>query len=80
LWENKEKNEAEMIKKEKHSNDKLQLKPIPMSEIVKHKTKDSLWTVIHGTVYDLTEFMNIHPGGANKIIAKAGKDASGLFS
>lgn len=28
---------------------------IPMSEVEKHKTKEDLWVVINGQVYDLTQ-------------------------
>jgi hypothetical protein len=35
-------------------------KLIPMSEVEKHNTRDSLWVVINGKVYDLTE-VNLPP-------------------
>lgn len=40
------------------------------SEISKHNTRDSLWCYYKGDVYDLTSFVNKHPGGS--IILKAG--------
>lgn len=37
------------------------------AEVAKHNTKDSLWLIVHGKVYDLTEFAPDHPGGAGII-------------
>jgi cytochrome b involved in lipid metabolism len=42
-------------------------------EIVKHKSRDSCWVVISGQVYDLTEFLDDHPGGAAVILKYGGK-------
>lgn len=49
---------------------------IPIHELVKHNKFDDCWVVIHGKVYDLTEFIKNHPGGADKILKFAGKDAT----
>ena len=38
------------------------------------------WVALNGKVYDLTEFMDRHPGGPTTILAWAGKDASKLFN
>jgi len=35
--------------------------------------------VIHGKVYNLTYFLDEHPGGVGPILAKAGKDATKVF-
>ncbi|TQN66196.1 (S)-mandelate dehydrogenase [Colletotrichum shisoi] len=37
---------------------------------------DSFWVVVHGQMWDVTEFLNEHPGGANLIIKCAGRDAT----
>ena len=37
------------------------------------------WTVIHGTIYDMKEYMNIHPGGSEGIVDWLGKDSSKMF-
>lgn len=39
-----------------------------------------VWVLIDGKVYDLTEFINMHPGGEAIILKYAGKDASFLFN
>ena len=34
------------------------------TELAKHSTKESLWIAIHGHVYDMTKFLDEHPGGS----------------
>ena len=37
------------------------------------------WTVIHGTIYDMKEYVSIHPGGSGGIVDWLGKDSSKMF-
>ena len=37
------------------------------------------WTVIHGTIYDMKEYVSIHPGGSGGIVDWLGKDSSRMF-
>lgn len=39
-------------------------KQLDGAEVAKHNGKDSLWVIIHGKAWDLTEFAPEHPGGA----------------
>ncbi|KAI8089873.1 FMN-dependent dehydrogenase-domain-containing protein [Halteromyces radiatus] len=55
------------------------MKSISPQEIASHNTKDDLWVVIHGKVYDLTEFLPNHPGGQKIILKYAGQDATDAF-
>ncbi|GFR42777.1 hypothetical protein Agub_g3739 [Astrephomene gubernaculifera] len=42
-------------------------------EVAKHKTpKDRVWVTYKDGVYDITEFVEMHPGGASKILLAAG--------
>ena len=50
-----------------------------MEEVNKHTTKQDCWIVIRGMVYDVTDFLKIHPGGSNIIISVAGEDATEYF-
>lgn len=49
---------------------------IPYSEVQKHNTRDDCWVVINGQVFDVTEFIDAHPGGVGAIVANAGKDVT----
>ncbi|KAF8514650.1 FMN-dependent dehydrogenase-domain-containing protein [Hysterangium stoloniferum] len=41
--------------------------------VAKHNTRDSCWIIVHGHVYDVTEFLD---GGSKIILKYAGKDAT----
>ncbi|GHJ89828.1 hypothetical protein NliqN6_6230 [Naganishia liquefaciens] len=46
-------------------------------EVAKHTTReDGVWVIIHNKVYDVTEWLDEHPGGAKIILKYAGKDAT----
>lgn len=42
-------------------------------EVVKHNNANSCWIVIEGHVYDVTDFLDDHPGGRTVILQYAGK-------
>jgi len=56
------------------------LRPITIEEVENHNTKESLWTVLNGKVYDLTLYLDYHPGGEKKLMMGAGTDCTFLFS
>ncbi|EKM81155.1 hypothetical protein AGABI1DRAFT_112847 [Agaricus bisporus var. burnettii JB137-S8] len=45
-------------------------------EVALHNSRDSCWIIVHGHVYDVTEFLDDHPGGSRIILKYAGKDAT----
>ncbi|EOD43051.1 putative mitochondrial cytochrome b2 protein [Neofusicoccum parvum UCRNP2] len=45
-------------------------------EVSKHNTSESCWVVLYGHVYDVTSFLNEHPGGSKIILQLAGTDAT----
>lgn len=53
---------------------------VSASELKQHNTPGDCWVAIHGVVYDLTEFANEHPAGAESITDLAGKDGTDAFS
>lgn len=50
-----------------------------VSEIAKHNKEQDLWIVLHGNVYDVTPFVDEHPGGVDTLKDVAGGDGSQAF-
>ncbi len=50
-----------------------------MAQVSTHKDASSCWTAVRGNVYDLTSFINEHPGGAANILKLCGKDGTSAF-
>jgi cytochrome b involved in lipid metabolism len=49
---------------------------ISLSEVSSHNSRQSCWSVVDGEVYDLTEFIDNHPGGAEAVIGLCGMDGT----
>ncbi|MFM6842091.1 MAG: cytochrome b5 domain-containing protein [Candidatus Planktophila sp.] len=50
------------------------------ADLKKHATAASCWSAINGNVYDLTKWINRHPGGASVIKGLCGRDGSAGFN
>ncbi len=50
-----------------------------VGEVAKHNLATDCWVMIQGDAYDITKYLNIHPGGADVITAYCGKDATDAF-
>jgi len=48
--------------------------------VAQRNTAASCWSVVNGTVYDLTAWIERHPGGSGRIIGMCGRDASASFN
>ncbi|KAI9342787.1 cytochrome b5-like protein [Zopfochytrium polystomum] len=48
-------------------------------EVSKHSSKTDCWMVVHGKVYDVTAFLEEHPGGEEVMLEQGGKDATEAF-
>lgn len=46
---------------------------ISMRELRQHKKRDNAWVAVNGHVYDVTPYVEYHPGGAPMILSGAGK-------
>ncbi|VDN00860.1 unnamed protein product [Thelazia callipaeda] len=55
------------------------VKQFTMAEVAKHNDTTSAWIIIDNNVYDLTRFLNEHPGGDEVILEQAGQDATESF-
>ena len=47
-------------------------KTFSLEECKQHITEKSCWLVIHGKVYDVTDFLEEHPGGYDIVVSSAG--------
>ncbi|PWI66116.1 hypothetical protein PCL_05334 [Purpureocillium lilacinum] len=54
-------------------------KTFTRDEVREHTSDDSLWCIIDSTVYDLTDFVDAHPGGESVLRQVAGQDATSVF-
>lgn len=55
---------------------------LSLSELAKHtghRDGSKMWIGVHGSVYDVTDFLPIHPGGSLIVGGSAGLDASMTF-
>lgn len=50
-----------------------------LEEIQKHTTETDLWFVRNGRVYNVTAFIDQHPGGMDTLMGVAGKDGTADF-
>ncbi|KAK9090106.1 hypothetical protein Sjap_023283 [Stephania japonica] len=50
-----------------------------MQEAAKHNTSDDCWVVVDGKVYDVTDYLDEHPGGDEVLLKATGKDATDEF-
>ncbi|KAF7784430.1 hypothetical protein Agabi119p4_595 [Agaricus bisporus var. burnettii] len=50
-----------------------------LEQVAQHNSPDSCWVIIQNQVYDVTEFLPDHPGGAKIVLKYAGKDATAAY-
>ncbi|XP_036172792.1 cytochrome b5 reductase 4 isoform X6 [Myotis myotis] len=48
-------------------------------ELKKHNKKDDCWICIRGFVYNVSPYMEYHPGGEDELMKAAGSDGTDLF-
>lgn len=51
-----------------------------VEKILQNNTRNSCWVVINKQVYDVTDFLDSHPGGGGIILRYAGKDATAEYA
>jgi fatty acid desaturase/cytochrome b involved in lipid metabolism len=56
------------------------LKEYTWEEVAEHKTGQSCWCYIGQKVYDITEWLDRHPGGRHVLLLAAGRDCTDLFT
>ncbi len=53
---------------------------ISMTQIALHNSRESCWSAINDSVYDLTSWIPNHPGGESAILRLCGKDGSSDYN
>ncbi|KAJ5151754.1 Cytochrome b5 [Penicillium capsulatum] len=57
----------------------MDLPEYTLKEVATHNTKNDTWIVIHGQVFDITDYLQDHPGGAEVLLGTAGTDATAAY-
>ncbi|KAJ8520449.1 hypothetical protein ONZ45_g2736 [Pleurotus djamor] len=52
---------------------------ISTAAVAEHASRDSCWIIVHSKVYDVTDFLDEHPGGSKIILKYAGVDATEAY-
>ncbi|KAH6897414.1 cytochrome b2 [Thelonectria olida] len=52
---------------------------ISVQDLSKHNSKSDCWISVHSKVFDITHFVNEHPGGPSVLLKCAGADATESF-
>ncbi|XP_052861849.1 cytochrome b5 reductase 4 [Anopheles cruzii] len=55
------------------------VQPVNHAELAQHNRPDDAWMAIRGKVYNVTRYMDFHPGGPDELSRGIGKDATKLF-
>lgn len=57
-----------------------ELNQLTLQDVATHNTRDDCYLVIRNNVYDVSNFIDSHPGGVQRISEQCGKEVSGLFA
>lgn len=57
---------------------KIEMRSITLDEVKKHNHRADCWVIIENKVYDLTKYIQFHPGG-DILLDAAGKDGTSLY-
>jgi len=58
------------------SQDKITLS---LLEVQKHNSQTDCWVIVNNNVYDVTQYINLHPGGGVTIYSYCGQDMTQEF-
>ena len=51
-----------------------------LAELSRHKSQNDCWLGISGNVYNVTQYLDFHPGGADIILMFCGQDATNAYN
>lgn len=79
-WANLNRTKKQELRGVPHNAPPPQYVKVPMEELKKHRAVDDCWTTINGKVFNITPYVDFHPGGRDEIMKCAGKDGTTLFN
>ncbi|EDV98183.1 cytochrome b5 reductase 4 [Drosophila grimshawi] len=53
--------------------------PVSRTELARHNQVNDAWMAIRGKVFNVTRYMDYHPGGVDELMRGVGRDATKLF-
>lgn len=54
-------------------------KVVTLAELATHNKQNDAWIAIRGIVFNVTRYMDFHPGGVDELMRGVGRDATKLF-
>ncbi|OAE22520.1 hypothetical protein AXG93_2423s1070 [Marchantia polymorpha subsp. ruderalis] len=57
----------------------MSIEKYTVEEVATHSSADDCWVIIHGKIYDVTKYLDDHPGGDQVLLVSAGEDATEEF-
>jgi cytochrome b involved in lipid metabolism len=70
--------QSETTPVEAQESEKTSTTNITTQEVAGHSSESDCWTIIDGSVYDITKYIPRHPGG-DEILRACGTDGTSLF-
>lgn len=70
----------EMSKLEQHEKKRTGEETFSIEEVRQHKRPADCWGILNGVVYDITRYLEYHPGGKKVLLALGGKDMTSEFN
>jgi len=52
---------------------------LSMADVARHSSRSDCWSVVGGSVYNLTSWIPNHPGGEGTILSMCGRDGTALY-
>jgi len=56
-----------------------ELQKLTLADVKQHNSSKSAWVIIDDKVYDVTKFLDEHPGGEEVLLEQSGHDATEAF-
>ncbi|KAF4335767.1 L-lactate dehydrogenase (cytochrome) [Fusarium beomiforme] len=58
----------------------IETRKVSLDDLKQHNTANDCWIAVHSKVWDITHFINEHPGGPEVLLNLAGSDATELYN